>query len=123
MRTTVSVRGRWRMAALVCAAAVATPACELLVQFDRSKIPQEGGVEADAGEALDGSSDAGLADATSGDATVDGSSDGALDSSLPDSSPADVVAADSTSDGAADAAEDSGDAQAADASGSDGADQ
>jgi len=41
---------KWRMLAVAaaCAGVAGAAGCELLVDFDRSKIPQEGGVEGDA---------------------------------------------------------------------------
>lgn len=134
MRTTLSLSGRWWTAGLLCAVAWATPACELLVDFDRSKIPQGDGGPEDAtsegspesGEAADASSEATLTDATVGnDGTVgtamgDGASDAAPDSTTSDSSVA-SDAGPSSADAAADAVVESGIDAASDAGGNGGA--
>jgi len=110
MRTTLSLTARWRMAGMVGVAAFATSACELLVDFDRSLIPQEGGIEdatfVEAGEEGEEMVDAGPFDATVGedvatgsDATGDGAADATLDApadALPNAA-ADSPAPDSSS--------------------------
>ena len=143
MRTKCSKRPKlWSLMALVLAP---LPGCELLVDFDRSKIPQDGGPN-DAMSIVDGTTSEGSAstDATTdaaGDAAVldaatdglvDGSADSGVDASVADGavvgdgppladSPAEGASGDGTSaDGPAEAgspSDGSGDVASGDDSG------
>ena len=78
-------------AAAACVTVVASSGCELLVDFDRSKIPQEGGLE-----------DVTLGDAPEGEtSTADAGSDSGMDGTMPTDAAGDsVTTGDSpTSDG------------------------
>jgi len=112
-----------------CVVATALPGCELLVDFDRSKIPQEGGVDATSGEdgttpgmdsgapeaasqdsstGMDSASDAPATDSGAGAPPGDGATDSAADSASPtDSSASEGAAADTGADSPVEAAVDS----------------
>ena len=139
MRTKCSKRPKlWSLMALVLAP---LPGCELLVDFDRSKIPQDGGPN-DAMSIVDGTTSEGSAstdattdavgDAAVFDAATDGLVDGSADSGLADGavvgdgppladSPAEGASGDDTSaDGPAEAgspSDGSGDVASGDDSG------
>jgi hypothetical protein len=86
MNTKRGVRWGLLTAAAACAAMAAMPGCELLVDFDRSKIPtgpdaslaDDGGELPDAHPPTDGASEGSTTDAPTGapDATVDGGDGG-----------------------------------------------
>jgi hypothetical protein len=121
MKTKRSVGSGLLAAAVACAAIAATPGCELIVDFDRSKIPVSDaslpipdGQGPDDGSTPDanpgGNPDAGP-DATGADATTDGAPPGddggdaspgedAADSAAPDAGP--DAALDAAPDGAPD---------------------
>src|SRR5580698_7990750 len=84
-----------------CVAALGTPGCELLVNFDRSKIPDDGSVGDDGSElpdapaSGDGAADAGpTAEAGPDASTLDGSVDAADGAASADTGAADTGAAD-----------------------------
>jgi hypothetical protein len=134
MTTMRSIR-RWSLVALAAACVVAAlPGCELLVDFDRSKIPQEGGVVGDDatmqdappgtdappgmdGPAMEASDDGTTPGDSSGDAPPPGDSgmDTAPGADVGGDSPAEATGGDTGapaeagSDGAAEAASDAGD--------------
>ncbi|HEX4447696.1 MAG TPA: hypothetical protein VH044_13195 [Polyangiaceae bacterium] len=111
MKTMRSVPGSWGAClvagALACLAMSALPGCELIVDFDRSKIPGDASVPVfDSGSGDDGgdaATDGGTPnDATVTDATPDGESPDATDDGGPDSTAPDA------SDGATPDASDAG---------------
>src|ERR1700736_1322255 len=87
MRTKRSIK--WSLAAVaVAVAAVTVPGCELLVDFDRSKIPQEGGTldgTTGADSATGHDSSTGGAPSTGGHPGADSTADGGADTGTADS--------------------------------------
>ena len=88
MRAKRSMRWILVVTAAACAGMAALPGCELLVEFDRSKIPQEGGVDATT-----------PMDAQGMDAPAETS---VQDSAMPVDSAGDAPMTDSATDGPAD---------------------
>jgi hypothetical protein len=76
MRTKRSIKWGLLAAVAACVAVAAMPGCELLVDFDRSKIPQEGGLDGttqDSSSDLDGTSPE---SSSGGDSSTGDSGDG-----------------------------------------------
>jgi hypothetical protein len=92
---------RWGLlaGAAVCAGVAATPGCELIVDFDRTKIPLGGDASMEDATVPDGSSEGGATDATRD--TGPAARDGGLDA-RPDSTPVADAGPDSTAADAAD---------------------
>src|SRR5580704_15615273 len=113
--TDATNRTKWVfvVAAGVCAALAGLPGCELLVDFDRSKIPQEEAGSSDATTAPEGSSGedgSSAAESAAADASPppsEAGADGPVESSAVDAPAADGPVSDSPStDGPADSSSD-----------------
>jgi hypothetical protein len=86
MRTKRSIKWGLVAAAVAFAAVAATPGCELLVNFDRSKIPQEGGDFDATTPEVDGTSpeSSTAEDSAFGDGAADAPSEGSTTDALPE---------------------------------------
>jgi hypothetical protein len=98
MTTLLSIRWSFMAAAAASLAFVAMPGCELLVDFDRSKIPEEGGLVdgttedspgQETGPTPDGGSDTGTDTSTTTDTGADVSETSVVDSPVLDEGPPD----------------------------------
>jgi hypothetical protein len=124
MRTKRSIKWGLVAAAAACVAVTAVPGCELLVDFDRSKIPEEGGL-LDSTTGLDATEDGTTSETSSESSTGDDGGDGgdaATDSPVTDAPLVDEGPPDTGSDAPPDTGGDSSSTDGASDSGDDGSD-